>query len=143
MKGPSPHLTWDELACHDALRTPYPVHWRASRAVLLAREFEAVREALARRAGRDIPLVVNSAYRTAAYNAAIGGSPRSQHVQGRALDLRPVDPRYLDDLYDVIRRRAEAVLAIRGVGRYATFVHLDTRPTAALALWDFRNNGGD
>lgn len=139
MSGPSAHLTWDELACHDTLRTPYPLDWRGTRAVVLAREFEAVREMLALRVGRALPLVVNSAYRTAAYNAAIGGSPRSQHVQGRALDLRPVDPRYLDDLYDVIRRRAEAVLAIRGVGRYATFVHLDTRPTAELALWDYRS----
>lgn len=141
MTGPSPHLSWDELACRDALRTPYPLDWRATRAALLAREFEAVRELLARRVGRVVPLAVNSAYRTPAYNAAVGGSPGSQHVQGRALDLRPTDPRYLADLYAVIRSRAEAVLAIRGIGRYATFVHMDTRPTAALALWDFR--GGD
>ena len=30
--GLSPHLTWAELACHDATRTPYPVRWRESRA---------------------------------------------------------------------------------------------------------------
>lgn len=141
--GPSPHLTWDELACHDALRTPYPLDWRTTRAVRLAIEFEAVRAILATRAGRIVPLIVSSAYRTPAYNARVGGSPRSQHVQGRALDLtlRPRDssPAMLDHLYWAVRTRADAVLAIRGIGRYNTFVHLDVRPTAALALWDERS----
>lgn len=139
MTGPSPHLSWDELACHDRLHTPYPLDWRGSRAVLLAREFEAVRDLLAGDVGREIPLLVHSAYRTMAHNAAVGGSPSSQHLQGRALDIAPRDPRLLDRLYAVTVRRADAVLAIRGVGRYDTFIHMDTRPTAALALWDYRS----
>jgi len=146
--GPSPHLTWDELHCWDRQHTPprliavYPVDWRATRLAKLAVEFEAVRTLLASRAQRPIPILVNSAYRTVAYNARIGGSPRSQHVQGRALDLalRPRDfsPELLDLLYWTVRHRAESVLAIRGVGRYNTFVHLDPRPPADLALWDER-----
>lgn len=142
--GPSPHLSWDELACWDRRVDPprlvavYPVDWRGARAALLAREFEAVRAALAGRLGRVVPLIVNSAYRTPAHNRVVGGSPRSQHVYGRALDLRPADARALDALYDVARRRAESVGAIRGLGRYDTFVHMDTRPTAELALWDER-----
>ena len=33
------------------------------------------------------PIYVSSGYRSAELNAAIGGSKRSQHVEGRALDL--------------------------------------------------------
>lgn len=144
----SPHLTWDEVHCWDRSVVPfrliaaYPLDWRQTRLAKLAVEFEAVRALLATRVGRIVPLLVNSAYRTPAYNARVGGSPRSQHVQGRALDLtvRPQDtsPEMLDQLYWAVRLRADSVLAIRGIGRYNTFVHLDTRPTAELALWDER-----
>lgn len=34
-----------------------------------------------------VPIFVSSGYRSAELNKAIGGSKRSQHVQGRALDL--------------------------------------------------------
>ena len=30
------------------------------------------------------PIKINSAYRTAAHNKAVGGSPNSQHLQGKA-----------------------------------------------------------
>jgi len=140
MNGPSLHLTWDELACHDAIRTPYPLDWRGARVALLAREFEAVRAALAVRVGRDVPLRVHSAYRTWDYNRRIHGSPNSQHVQGRALDISPVEAGLLDDLFAVTLDRAKAVLAIRGIGRYDTFVHFDTRPSPHLALWDERSH---
>ena len=82
--GPSPHLTWAELACHDAARTPYPVRWRTSRAGRLATVFEAIRHA-----GGDHPLRVLSGYRTPTHNRTVSGARHSQHVQGRALDLVP------------------------------------------------------
>lgn len=144
----SEHLTWDELHCWDRTVRPwrliavYPLDWRASRAVLLAREFEAVRAGVARRMGREVPLVVTSAYRTAAHNRRIGGSPKSQHLEGRALDLTvPAavrTPETLRVLYTAALERAHGVLAIRGLGRYDTFVHVDTRPSAALVWWDER-----
>jgi zinc D-Ala-D-Ala carboxypeptidase len=34
-----------------------------------------------------VPIYVSSGYRSEALNKAIGGSKRSQHIQGRALDL--------------------------------------------------------
>lgn len=37
------------------------------------------------------PLIVHSGYRTRALNAAIGGSPRSQHCLGEAADFHIVD----------------------------------------------------
>ena len=43
--------------------------------------FQPLREAF------KCPIYVSSGYRSAELNAAIGGSKRSQHVEGRALDL--------------------------------------------------------
>jgi len=39
------------------------------------------------RDGLGVPIYVSSGYRSPDLNAAIGGSVRSQHVEGRALDL--------------------------------------------------------
>lgn len=129
--GPSPHLTWKELACKDG--TPYPAVWRPSRAVTLAAEFEAVRALVGR------PVRIGSAYRTPAHNKAIGGAARSQHVEGRALDLYPPTGVSVQQLYDLVRARArEEASAIYGIGKYPTFVHMDVRPPrpdGKLTVW--------
>lgn len=70
------------------------------------------------------PLVVNSGYRDPAYNRAVGGAPESLHMAFCALDLRPLRATTTE----------LAVLAAKhpdaehfGIGRYAGFVHVDTR----------------
>lgn len=126
--GPSKHLSWSELACHDG--TPYPAEWRHDRAVTLAREFEAIREAL------GVPLLVLSAYRTPEWNRRIGGAAKSQHLQGRALDLVPVKGTTVAQLYKAALARAQAPGSkLRGLGKYRGFVHIDVRPTTRLARW--------
>jgi uncharacterized protein YcbK (DUF882 family) len=130
MTDPSPHLSWWELACHDPARTPYPTEWRLTRAVEVAELFEEFR-----RWCGDQPLIVLSAYRTPAWNAHIGGARHSQHVQGRALDLKR--PRWT---VDRLHREARAFAAahpnlVGGLGYYPTFVHLDTRPSRRLVVW--------
>lgn len=133
MNGPSPHLSWTELACRDRLRTPYPLDWRADRAVALASVFEELR-------GRvGLPLVVLSAYRTPAHNKAVGGAQDSQHAQGRALDLLPPKGWASMDLAAV----AAEIPAIKGLGVYHHFVHIDIRPTASRAVWSGVGNDAD
>jgi uncharacterized protein YcbK (DUF882 family) len=132
LSPPSAHLSWKELACKDG--TPYPFQWDA-RARALAAVFEAIRLA----AG-NTPIPILSAYRTPEHNRMVGGARNSQHVQGRALDLRPPKGLSVDAFYALIKRLAtSSVPAIRGIGRYATFVHVDIRPGSHLALW--RANG--
>jgi len=130
MTGPSPHLSWSELACHDG--TVYPPEWRATRAIPLAAEFERVRAALGGR-----PLTILSAFRTPEYNRRIPGAAKaSQHVQGRALDLRPPAGVSVDELLAAVlsvARRPDS--RIRGVGRYSWGVHMDIRPGDRLARW--------
>lgn len=125
MNGPSPHLSWPELACKDRIRTPYPLDYRATRAVELAAAFEALRAAV------GLPLVVLSGYRTPVHNRMVGGAPDSQHVQGRALDLLPPKGWHAIQLAAVARR----IPQIRGLGVYSGFVHIDVRPTERMAVW--------
>lgn len=125
MNGPSPHLSWSELACKDAARTPYPEQWRDTRLPKLAAAFEALRALVGQ------PLEILSAYRTPAHNRASHGALNSQHVEGRALDLRPPQGWTVERLAGLARQ----IPAIRGIGVYPTFVHIDVRPTERLARW--------
>ncbi len=135
MNGPSTHLSWRELACHDRAATPYPHEWRFDRAVSLAITFEDVRAILGNR-----PLVVLSGYRTEEYNSKLeGAASKSQHVQGRAIDFchPQLSPR---DIFDALRyvQVDGGLPLLGGLGLYKNFVHMDVRPkvpTGHLAVW--------
>ena len=127
MNGPSPHLSWKELACKDG--TPYPEKWRTTRAVKLATVFETIRSAFG-----DRPITILSAYRSPPHNRKIGGARNSQHMEGRALDLKPPDGVYLEQFYEVVKSLA-LNCGIKGIGLYKTFVHIDIRPTNTIAYW--------
>ena len=135
--GPSPHVSWVELRCHDG--AAYPLLWRGDRAKKLAAVFEAIR------AIWDMPIPILSAYRTATYNAAVGGAPNSQHVQGLALDLAPPAGVDVTTFHRLIRVRALSgggVFSLVGaVGVYSWGSHVDLRPRAQasrITEWDLR-----
>lgn len=82
----------------------------------------------------DKPVRINSAYRTAAYNAspAVNGAKNSQHVVGTACDIHidGVPPK-------AIASYIEAKYPNHGIGLYNTFVHVDSRGSAKY--WDQRS----
>ena len=78
------------------------------------------------------PVTVNSGRRCAAHNKAVGGAPGSQHLLGNAADIRISGVRPGD-----VATAARTVDAIRGIGWYKTFTHVDVRD-AARVEWDYR-----
>lgn len=70
------------------------------------------------------PVTINSAYRTAEYNAspAVNGAKNSQHVKGTACDIKVkgVPPA-------AIAAFLEARYPKHGIGLYSSFVHIDSR----------------
>ncbi|QDY70127.1 D-Ala-D-Ala carboxypeptidase family metallohydrolase [Qingshengfaniella alkalisoli] len=71
------------------------------------------------------PVVINSGCRCASYNARVGGASGSQHLIGRAADIRisGVDP---DEVWSWLNPSHHG-----GLGRYGTFTHIDTRDQTA------------
>ena len=82
------------------------------------------------------PVTITSGYRTAAHNAAVGGAKSSQHLLGRAADIR-VEGVSVEE----VAAYAESLMPDwGGVGRYPVkagratgWVHVDTR--ADKARW--------
>ena len=67
------------------------------------------------------PLTITSSYRSATYNASIGGAKHSQHLLGKACDLACTD----STLRAVLVHDALDLGLTVGVGK--TFVHVDSR----------------
>lgn len=72
-------------------------------------------------------VTITSAYRTPTKNKACGGSTYSQHLYGRAADVKisGVSPKK-------VATYAETLLKNKGgIGTYSTFTHIDVRGTKA------------
>lgn len=70
-----------------------------------------------------VPLIINSAYRCDERNRQVGGSRNSLHKEGKAVDISlrtiPIGINELEELAEEI--------GFDGIGKYYTFIHLDTR----------------
>lgn len=70
-------------------------------------------------------VTINSAYRTPTKNKAVGGETYSQHLYGKAADIKVkgVTPKK-------VAAYAETLLKNKGgIGIYSTFTHIDVRAT--------------
>ena len=98
--------------------------------------------------GAPLYVTPNGGYRSLEHNRAVGGSVRSQHMEGRAMDLRPSNDSPRPRGFEAVGSQAKALWyliwqlhregelpALSGVGRYPTFVHIDVGGP-------FRQDGG-
>ena len=116
----SPHFRLAEFACKDG-----------SDKVLVDDALVELLETI--RAAAGVAVSINSAYRTPAHNAAVGGVSNSQHVYGRAADIVVAGASPL-----LVGQIAEYYLDRKGgIGVYQTFTHVDTR--AIRSRWDQRS----
>ncbi len=66
-------------------------------------------------------VTINSAYRTVAHNKNQGGARNSYHLYGQAFDIRS-SKLSLDNIC-----RIANTLGVKGIIRYSSFVHIDSR----------------
>lgn len=99
--------------------------------VLVAEELVALLQSIRDHFGK--PVTINSGYRSKSHNAAVGGTPKSQHLRGTAADIvvRGISPL-------AVAQFAEYLLGDRGgIGVYPSFTHVDVRENRAR--WDHRS----
>lgn len=87
----------------------------------------------------DHAVTITSTFRPPAYNASIGGSPKSQHLKGKANDFSFRNTAMQQDYNHQIRTKGPLYhklkrAGINGFGLYDNFGHIDTRETPAF--WD-------
>jgi hypothetical protein len=71
-------------------------------------------------------IIILSAYRSPAYNSAIGGAKWSRHMANDALDLAPTRATVAALRKVLMDVRAEGKFQ-GGIGRYPNFIHIDNR----------------
>jgi lysozyme len=72
------------------------------------------------------PFYIVSGYRSPEHNRAVGGAPRSKHMEGIAFDI--------DTTRGINQERLKAEaerLGFNGIGTYGNFIHIDTRQQKA------------
>lgn len=114
----SPHFQVREFACHDG-----------SDALDIDLALVELLELIRAHFGGK-PITVVSGYRTRAHNTRVGGASNSQHLYGRAADIKikGVEPK---EIFDALNRFHRG-----GLGVYDSWVHVDVRPQRAR--WDER-----
>jgi len=121
------HFNREEFRSKDGAHFPYEAQQNLQ---VLAEQLEVLREHF------NLPIDINSGYRSKKHNAAVGGAENSQHLLGKAADvvIEGISP---DDVADAIEFLIDnKMMKQGGLGRYTTFTHYDIR--GKKARWDKR-----
>ena len=86
--------------------------------VELIRVLENLREVF------EQPVIINSGTRCASHNTVIGGVPDSQHILGKAADIRVSHIDAKTVAHYLVKKYPDRY----GIGRYSDFTHIDVRP---------------
>lgn len=114
----SPHFTVEELAC----RNKCEIVVYSSETLNLV---EFVHDKVAEKVGKRVPLYVSSAFRTPAYNKAVGGKDDSMHMRG-AIDILTPAGLTTAEFAEIVLDVTGYVSGV-GVSLDSLFVHIDNR----------------
>jgi uncharacterized protein YcbK (DUF882 family) len=116
------NFSLEEFKCKDGSDIPNDV---LPNIVELARNLEVLRTAI------NKPITINSGYRSPKYNAKIGGVKNSQHVKGKASDLRVsgMTPKEVALVIEGLIEQGK--MKQGGIGIYPNFTHYDIRGVKA------------
>ena len=114
----TPHFKFAEFGCKDGTAVP-PHLWYNMR--MLAGNLEALRGSLAS------PIIINSAFRTSAYNKKVGGAAASQHLSCNAVDINVKGFLPMQVFLRIIRLMEKGIMEKGAVILYDGFVHYDRR----------------
>ena len=116
------NFSLEEFKCKDGSDIPNNV---LPNIIELANNLQVLRDAIGK------PITINSGYRSPKYNAKIGGVKNSQHVKGKASDLRVtgVTPKELALIIEGLIEQGK--MKQGGIGVYPTFTHYDIRGVKA------------
>lgn len=118
----SKNFSFNEFQCKDGSETPELV--KANIRVLVNTILQPLRDHY------GVPITILSGYRSAAYNRQIGGARNSQHMTGKAADIK-IAGKPANGIADTI----EEMFNPRGLGLYRSFVHVDIR-SGRRARWN-------
>ena len=117
------HFSKHEFDCHDGSPMPSSVFVNVEK---LAQKLEIIRSAIGNK-----PMSIMSGYRTPSHNASVKGASNSQHLVGKAADLK-VKGLTPTQLYLKIEALInQGAIPQGGQALYDTFVHYDIRGTKA------------
>lgn len=116
------NFSLEEFKCKDGSDIPNDV---LPNIIELAKNLQVLRDAI----GKSI--TINSGYRSQKYNAKIGGVKNSQHVKGKASDLRVsgMTPKELALIIEGLIEKGK--MKEGGIGIYPNFTHYDIRGVKA------------
>lgn len=113
----SPHFYMNEVACRDRNRT-LPTGAALASAERVAELMERIRQFFG-----NLPITVNSWYRTPEWNRQCGGAKNSLHMRGMAVDFT-VQGLKPSEVYNRLSKVTKE-LGIGGLAGYKGFVHVD------------------
>lgn len=124
----SKNFKLSEFESHDGAKTPDNILINLKE---LVKNIQIIRD----HAGA---IKINSGYRSPEHNKSEGGVVNSQHVYGKAGDLKPLNIT-VKQLYNlIIELISKGLIYNGGVGIYDTFVHYDIGIKGRR--WDYRKN---
>lgn len=116
------NFSYEEFECKDGSETPPELLGNIAE---LARNLQVLRDKL------NKPITIVSGYRSLLHNNKVGGAKNSQHLTGKAADIKVsgVDPKEVYNLLEILIEKGE--IKQGGLGLYKSWVHYDIRGTKA------------